>query len=93
MIRPSMGLIHKSSQSGAHIKIPILSAEERESITCMLNCPYLYDALEWAAAVKRMLETFDGAEGFIRNQQVCLTRYHRLLRKWFVALHKGGTND
>lgn len=93
MIKPKMGLIHNSTSEGSHIKLPFLSDEERGSLIAMLNTPTLYDVHEWSAAVQRMLETFNSAEGFIKNQQVHLARYHRLLRKWFVAIHKGGSND
>lgn len=93
MIKPKMGLLHSSSQEGAHIKLPILSEEERNSLADMLRNPNLYEVHEWQAAIQRMLKAFESAEGFIRNQQVHLTRYHRLLRRWFVALHKGGSND
>lgn len=90
MIRPSMRIIQKATRVGSNIKIPILSLEERNSLECMLNCPSLYEQQEWAAALTKMMKAFNDAEGFIRNQQVHLTRYHRLLRKWFVAFHKGG---
>nr|DAQ89862.1 MAG TPA: hypothetical protein [Caudoviricetes sp.] len=87
MIRPSMNIINQSNAPGSVISVPILSEDELRSIELMLETPELFHSHEWSATVSRLLEVIHTSEGFIVNQQATIARLHRLLRKWFVAVH------